>query len=461
MGFFFIILFISSYITEVIGIHALFGAFLMGVIMPSSQKFRNLFTSKIEDVVMILFLPLFFVFTGLHTQIGLINSVSMWAVCILITVVAILGKLIGSTFAARFVHYSWKDSLTIGTLMNTRGLMELVVLNIGRDLGVLSPQIFVMLVIMTLATTFMTSPMLNWIDKIFRHKRNHTEKVGKKNFSILCFFENIAAGKRLLSLSNTFIKGSQKESDLTMLFLTSDNSMNDDNLVDEEEKMFAQVTVEAERISQNFNSLFALTSEESSRIVQTANNGEYDLLLLEVRSTAFGGRILGSIVNVSTQIFRFPNRLINQVFRPRKVGSLRIPDEERISKIISKSEVPVGIFVDKGFQGVKTVFLPILDEEDTYLGEYMVRMASNSYVRFTLLDEVGIMDKSIEFIKNAREVKAVNPFLFSKWDSSIPVSETLLEKQDLVLMSLRSWNKLQNSNYAWKDKLPSSLVITN
>lgn len=131
IGIFFLVLFLSSYATEVIGIHALFGAFLAGVIMPPNINFRSLFTEKIEDVALVLLLPLFFVYTGLRTQIGLLNEPGLWLVCLGIIVLAIAGKTMGSALAARFVGNNWKDSLTIGgALMNTRGLMELVVLNI-------------------------------------------------------------------------------------------------------------------------------------------------------------------------------------------------------------------------------------------------------------------------------------------------------------------------------------------
>jgi Kef-type K+ transport system membrane component KefB len=462
IGFFLIILFVSSYTTEVIGIHALFGAFMMGVIMPASPKFRSLFTSKIEDIVLVLFLPLFFVFTGLRTQIGLLNDISLWGTCLLITMVAIAGKLIGSTYAARFVHHSWKDSLTIGTLMNTRGLMELVVLNIGYDLGVLSPEIFAMMVIMALATTFMTSPMLNVIDQIFRKKADAlSDQDVQRKHKILVFFESTSAGKKLLYLCNTLVKRQQKDSEVTMMFLTSENNIYSDNLEEEERNMFSQIQQESERISQPFQRLYAITSEDNRKVAREANKGEYDFLLLEVRASVFDGNLLGSIVNISTQLFRLPNRLMNQLFHPRKIASLSMPNEERLLKIISKSELPVGIFVDKGLTIIRNVFVPVLDDEDAFLGEYMSRMATNSYVRITLWDQAGIMDNSIEFIKWVREVKAVNSYLFSQWDNATPVSLSLLDKQDLVLMSLSSWKKLQNSDIAWKGQLPSSLVITN
>ena len=170
VAIFFLTLILSSYATNIIGIHALFGAFMTGVIMPDISKFRSIFIEKVEDVSVILLLPLFFVFTGLRTQIGLINDPYMWQVTGFIILVAVVGKFFGSALAAKFVGQSWKDSLTIGALMNTRGLMELVVLNIGLDLKVLTPQVFTMMVIMALVTTFMTGPALNLINWAFKSK---------------------------------------------------------------------------------------------------------------------------------------------------------------------------------------------------------------------------------------------------------------------------------------------------
>lgn len=168
IALFFIVVLISSFVTEIIGIHALFGAFMAGIVMPEKPKLRSMFAEKIEDIALVLLLPLFFVITGLRTEIGLLNNTMLWGITGLIILVAILGKFGGSTIAARFVGQSWKDSLTIGTLMNTRGLMELVVLNIGYDLGVLNAEIFSMMIIMALVTTFMTGPILNFIQKVFK-----------------------------------------------------------------------------------------------------------------------------------------------------------------------------------------------------------------------------------------------------------------------------------------------------
>jgi Kef-type K+ transport system membrane component KefB len=171
----FVILIVSAYITSVIGIHALFGAFMAGVIMPSSFSFRKIVIDKIEDVSIILLLPLFFVITGLRTQIGLINEGHLWITFGWILLVAVAGKFGGSALAARMVGQSWKDSLSIGVLMNTRGLMQLIVLNIGYDLGILSPEIFAMMVLMALVTTFMTGPALDLINWLMPEKVETTK----------------------------------------------------------------------------------------------------------------------------------------------------------------------------------------------------------------------------------------------------------------------------------------------
>jgi Kef-type K+ transport system membrane component KefB len=153
------LLLLSAYATNGIGIHPVFGAFLMGIILPRKTLFVKL-VRNIDQVNTVLFLPLFFVYSGLRTQIGLISSPWMWLICLLVLVIACIGKISGGAFAARFMGESWRDSFGLGILMNTRGLVELIVLNIGLDLGVLSPTLFAILVIMALMTTMMASPLL-------------------------------------------------------------------------------------------------------------------------------------------------------------------------------------------------------------------------------------------------------------------------------------------------------------
>jgi Kef-type K+ transport system membrane component KefB len=153
----------SSLATETIGIHSIFGAFLLGAIIPSTGSLARELTGKLEDFVIVFLLPAFFAFTGLRTQIGLVSGARNWIFCLLIILVASLGKFGGSSIAARFNGMKWRDASALGVLMNTRGLMELIVLNIGLELHVISPTLFAMLVLMALVTTFATSPILHFI----------------------------------------------------------------------------------------------------------------------------------------------------------------------------------------------------------------------------------------------------------------------------------------------------------
>lgn len=158
------ILLLSAYFAEIIGIHMLFGAFLAGVVMPHNAKFKERLSSRLEDISLVVLLPIFFAVIGLRTRIGLLNEPSLWIALGLVILLAVTGKFAGSTLVSRMLGNSWKDSVSIGALMNTRGLMELVVLNIGYDLGILSPEVFVIMVLMALSTTFMTGPLLNLIN---------------------------------------------------------------------------------------------------------------------------------------------------------------------------------------------------------------------------------------------------------------------------------------------------------
>lgn len=153
-------LLLAALTTERIGIHALFGAFLVGAVIPHDSPLARDIKQKSEDLVVVLFLPTFFAFTGLRTQMGLVHGLRDWLICLVIIGVASLGKFGGGAVAARLTGLDWRQAASLGILMNTRGLMELIVLNVGLDLGVLSPVLFAMLVIMAIVTTLTTTPVL-------------------------------------------------------------------------------------------------------------------------------------------------------------------------------------------------------------------------------------------------------------------------------------------------------------
>jgi len=155
----------SALATELAGVHALFGAFLLGAIIPHHSLLATGLREKLEDVVVILLLPAYFAYTGLRTEIGLVSGLSNLVWCVALLVVACAGKFGGGALAARLSGLAWRDAASIGVLMNTRGLMELVVLNIGLDLGVISGTVFAMLVIMALVTTAATTPLVTWLNR--------------------------------------------------------------------------------------------------------------------------------------------------------------------------------------------------------------------------------------------------------------------------------------------------------
>jgi Kef-type K+ transport system membrane component KefB len=159
----FLLVLLSALATEWLGIHAFFGAFFIGAVMPKHHDFVRALTEKLEDVAVVLFLPIFFAFVGLRTSIGLVNGAEMWFYCILIILTATVGKFGGSALVSRLSGVPMRESVSLGILMNTRGLMELLILNIGLEIGVLSPALFTMMVLMALVTTFMTAPALQWV----------------------------------------------------------------------------------------------------------------------------------------------------------------------------------------------------------------------------------------------------------------------------------------------------------
>src|SRR5688572_31818692 len=204
----FLLILASAWTTEAIGIHALFGAFLMGAIMPKGTQFVRTLSEKLEDYTVILLLPIFFASTGLRTQIGLIENREMWLYTALIVAVACAGKFGGSAIAGRACGLSWREATTVGVLMNTRGLMELVILNIGFQEGVITPAVFAMMVIMALVTTAMTTPVLNWIYPAARFAADEAKaKAGeaRRAYSVLVSVALPRSGQVMAKLAATLI----------------------------------------------------------------------------------------------------------------------------------------------------------------------------------------------------------------------------------------------------------------
>jgi len=457
VAIFFLTLLISAYTTEIIGIHALFGAFMAGTIMPDNTKFRNIFIQKIEDVALVLLLPLFFVFTGLRTQIGLLNDIYLWKITGLIILVAITGKFVGSAIASKIMGQNWRDSLTIGALMNTRGLMELVVLNIGYDLGILSPEVFSMMVIMALLTTFMTGPALDLIEKLFKEKAEIIREItGDAKFKIILSFGNPEMGRSLLRIASNLVKKQKESASITALHLCPNSVLNNYNIDEYENESFAPIIQESEFLNQQFTTLFKATDDIDNDISEITNKGDFELLLIGIGQSIFEGSLLGKILGYSSRFIN-PDRLIQKVSGKEKllVNSLF---DLRTQNILLGSKVPVGIFVDKNMGEFHRVFVPFLSEKDGFLMEYIQRLIHNSEAQVTVTDTSEIIRNNHVIKEAVRAIEHVTPNNITLSRTKI-IDEQFIKPFQLMIISTDGWKKLVDSRQNWIKQTPSILIL--
>lgn len=458
VGIFFTTLLLSSCMTEVIGIHALFGAFMAGVIMPQNVRFRNIFIEKIDDVAQVLLLPLFFVFTGLRTQIGLLDSAGLWQTCIVVTLVATGGKFLGSALAARFMGQDWRESLSVGALMNTRGLMELIALNIGYDLGVLSPQVFTMLVIMAVATTFMTGPALNLINKAWKENSGVIPEtvIRTVRYNVLIAFNTPQKGISLLKLANQLVKKTIDKSVITMLHLSPSNEINQFNIDEYKQESFAPIEQQAAELGIPILSRFKPSLNIDNEIISTANEGHYDLLIIGVGNSVFEGTILGRILGVTTRIIN-PERLYDTITGKEKLFVNSYFDE-RTRNILRSADVPVGIFIDKESRQLVNIFLPIFTISDSFLLIYARKLIHNSGCRVIIIDAAGVIRQNNEIKEAIRSIENIAPNHIALYQEKT-IDKEFLEQQDLMLISLDSWKNILNTQSIWLVNSPSTLII--
>jgi len=360
--------------------------------------------------------------------------------------------------AARFVGQSWRDSLSIGALMNTRGLMELVVLNIGYDLGVLNPQIFAMMVIMALVTTFMTGPALDLINRFFKKESNLAfEEISQiSKYKVLISFANPQKGKVLLRLANNLVKKMNSNAAVTVMHLSPNNELNQVNIDQYEHDSFAPVIEESELLNQKITTLFKVTNDVMSEISEVANKGDYDLLLVGLGQSIFEGSLLGRILGFTTRIID-PDRFFNTVTGKEKLFE-RSPFEESTRMIIARSEVPVGILLDKNLLKTDKVFMPIYNLKDAFLIKYAQKLISNSGAQVTIHDANGeVKDSEIKEIIRDIEQNAPNHIYLM---NQTEIGKDVLQQHDLVIVSLDSWKRLIEKQASWLTNTPSVLIIS-
>ncbi|EXY12144.1 cation:proton antiporter [Bacteroides fragilis] len=421
-----LILIISSTLTEIIGIHALFGAFMAGVVMPPSIGFRKVMMEKVEDIALVFFLPLFFAFTGLRTEIGLINSPALWGVCLLLITVAVAGKLGGCAVAARLVGESWKDSFTIGTLMNTRGLMELVALNIGYEMGVLPPSIFVILVIMALVTTFMTTPLLHLVERIFARRE---ERLSAKLKLVFCFGRP-ESGRSLLSIFFLLFGKKMKAAQVVAAHFTVGTDLNPLNAEQYARDSFSLVDEKASELGLSVENRYRVTDKLVQDMIRLARKERPDMFLLGAGSK----------------------------YRPDTAGSNGVLwlslFRDKIDDVMEQVKCPVAVFVNRGYSGSSPVSFVLGGGIDAFLLTYLESMleggAQAHLFLFDTDDEAFRQSTDPILAKYSSQIRT-QPF-------SGAANLTSAAKDGLLVMSHLSYTKLSEEEEVFRD-LPSLLVI--
>lgn len=366
VSFIFLTLIVSALCTEFLGIHALFGAFIAGVIMPSNLNFRHTMINKIEDITLAFFLPLFFAYTGLNTNILLINKASMWITCGLLIILAVVGKFGGCALAAKLVGESWHDSLIIGMLMNTRGLMELVALNIGYEMGILPQPIFALLVIMALVTTFMTTPALHLISFLF--EKNKVKKPLKQK--VMLSFGLPRAGVTLLSMCRLIFGENIYKKNIVAAHFIQGTELNMISAEHYAQESFEPVMAEANKHHIPLNKYYRVTEDIVDEIVATTKKENVDYLFLgstykqiqeEAKNTIRkkSGFLVSLLKNIQKNSYAF--------------SGIMLP--EKVQKILQRVNCNVLIFISKR-DIIKTsdIAIVIHDQIDRKLLEFAYGM---------------------------------------------------------------------------------------
>lgn len=462
VAFMFLLLIVSSYLTEILGLHALFGAFVAGVVMPDNIKFRKIMTEKVEDVSLALFLPLFFVSTGLRTEIGLLNSPELWYMCGIFILVAIIGKFGGSLVAARFVGETWKDSLYIGSLMNTRGLMELVVLTIGYDMKILTPPIFVMLVLMTLVTTFMTTPLISFIQfcyQVFGKYKSHKVEWQQPQpgvFKVLLSFGRASNGQVMLDVAHQMFAHTKDKLEITALHLTVGSDVNPLHTDNFEEVSFGPILYGAQKLNIPLKTRYEVSNNAGQDICEIANKEGYDFLLVGA------GISLSDLPNdIAANQYRtsFYDKFLRHFKAPE---SWFYPGEllkDKTKMFIEQSLCPVGVFVNRKFVKASNTLIVIHFAEDLFLLNYADHLKQTTGSDLIILNLMS---------NEAKDIDLVTQRLFEYTElqhkaivyNGNKLTQSVLSAYNFMLISYNTWNLLSEVSNEELQKMPSTLILS-
>lgn len=448
----FILVLVSAYLTNLLSMHALFGAFMVGLIMPDDNKFRHVITEKVEDVSLSIFLPLFFVSSGLRTELGLINSGALWALLTLLVVVAIVGKVGGTYIAARLCNISKKESLYLGAFMNTRGLMELVVLKIGLDLGVLPPVIFVLLVMMTLITTLMTQPLLQLMNALFKRRTKNKPKASATPHTkpILISFGRPDTGSLLLQLSKQIMEPPLLDEGVALLHTTINSEL---SLTDEEEyyeENFSPLLHEGERLGIDMEAIYHVTDDVLHTIMDEANREGNQFLLVGAGLELSGSDEDRKIIKQHKQLERKWKRF--SISHPTSILRAGELFNDKTRRFFREAYCNVGVFVNRDFTKPGKILVGVGEEETFSLLPFAQRMAETNGGSVTIFRFSALLDSEQEPL----------PAVYTEsrgLDIPVEIGDEFPDKSDFLFISYATWQRLTSECPQLLEHLPSTLIM--
>lgn len=449
VGVIFILLLLSSYVTELLSMHALFGAFILGLVMPEDLSFRKIITDKVEDVSLLLFLPLFFVSSGLQTELGLIDSPEMWVMLAVFTAIAVVGKVLGTYVSARACGEKTKESLYLGAFMNTRGLMELVVLAIGYEMGILPPSIYVVLVLMTVITTVMTMPMVHLINKVYEWRKHRGKKPHVKHpdqYSALLSFGRPQSGATLLRLTDQLLRRGDKHPHVTALHITTNKSINTIDADKYFHDNFLPLSQEAEKLNQMVALDYQVADSVEEAIIDKLKQERFNLLIVGA------GIRLSDDANDRAAI-SMRDKLSH------RIGSLSVATTERLLSIrnlvrdkmqyfIDHAPCSVAILLGRDYSMPKRILLCVESEADMRLLAYARTLAENNQAYLDLHSS----NKQTSWGNLHQSERIVS--------SDLCVTDALMEGYDLLVVSHEEWMRSYDNAPETLACLPSTLIMS-
>jgi len=460
----------SALITELIGIHLIFGAFLLGAVMPKNPGLVRELAQKTEDFVLTFLLPIFFAYSGLRTQIGLLNRPELWLLCASVVAVAIIGKYVGTYVAARVGGIENREASALGWLMNTRGLTELIVLNIGLSLGVISPLLFTMLVIMALVTTVMTSPLLEWTypKRLIRLDLAEPEagvetssQTVQPAYRILVPVANPTTQKGLLQLA-VAIAGTGLPNDRGHGFTTQSAVVHPLSLIQlEEDYLFESTPIEAERLIQQRRSRL----EELIQSLEPPETRDFVHPIVRIAKDVAGATAEIAQLDRANLILVGWHR---PAFSSNRLGG-------RVGQILTTAPVDVAVFVDRGRERLERLLVPYAASTHDDLGlELALRLLVNGEHRS--LTVLGVVQGNDDFRELSYEFRTLMEQLPSSVRDRIDIQmieapepiQAVVEASNLVDLTIagtsRAWGIERQTLGRYTDELAiechSSLLIT-